>query len=438
MLAVRMWGVPFGGCFRCAAGGGVVTLMLVDPVWCLSSDLSDTDLQQLPSVPRWPDQKPVHPLGGVTHHSCAVFADRAFGQTEIVNNRERKMVMLAKTVEHAIGIDPDRDWVTASVVDTGTTGEQASGVFETTQKGYGRLVKWADEHTQATDRAWSVEGAGGYGAGVTSFLTGRDEWVFEFSNPTPSGDGAKTDTLDARRAARQILGRPWPSVPRVRGDREALRVLETTRKGAQTARVAAINELKALVITAPVDLRDGLRGLTTAALVAKCARFRLTASVNEHTATKAAMRSLARRIRTLTTEIAELKAPIAELVEGTAPYLLDQPGIGPITAAQVLIAWSHPGRCRNEAAFARLAGVAPLEASSGQHTRHRLNRRGDRQLNQAIHTIAISRSRYCPKTRAYIAKRTSQGKTVREARRCLKRYIARHLYRLLENPPTNP
>ena len=311
-------------------------------------------------------------------------------------------------------------------------------MFETTQKGYGRLVKWADEHTQATDRAWSVEGAGGYGAGVTSFLTGRDEWVFEFSNPTPSGDGAKTDTLDARRAARQILGRPWPSVPRVRGDREALRVLETTRKGAQTARVAAINELKALVITAPVDLRDGLRGLTTAALVAKCARFRLTASVNEHTATKAAMRSLARRIRTLTTEIAELKAPIAELVEGTAPYLLDQPGIGPITAAQVLIAWSHPGRCRNEAAFARLAGVAPLEASSGQHTRHRLNRRGDRQLNQAIHTIAISRSRYCPKTRAYIAKRTSQGKTVREARRCLKRYIARHLYRLLENPPTNP
>ena len=118
-----------------------------------------------------------------------------------------------------------------------------------------------------------------------------------------------------------------------------------------------------------------------------------------------------------------------------APQLLQQPGIGPITAAQVFIAWSHPRRCRNEAAFARLARVAPLEASSGQHTRHRLNRRGDRQLNQAIHTIAISRSRYCPKTRAYIAKRTSEGKTTRETRRCLKRYIARQLYRLLENPP---
>ena len=312
-------------------------------------------------------------------------------------------------------------------------------MFETTQKGYDRLVEWADEHTQATDRAWSVEGTGSYGAGVAAYLIARDEWVFEFSNPTPSGDGAKTDTLDARRAARQVLGRSWPSAPRVRGDREALRVLETTRKGAQTARVAAINELKALLVTAPVDLRDQLRALTTTALVAKCSAFRLRSGpIGEHTATKQAMRSLARRIRTLTTEIAELKAPIAELVEGTVPHLLDQPGIGSITAAQIYIAWSHPGRCRNEAAFARLAGVAPLEASSGQHTRHRLNRRGDRQLNRALHTIAISRSRYCPKTRAYIAKRTSEGKTVREARRCLKRYIARHLYRLLENPPTNP
>ena len=150
------------------------------------------------------------------------------------------------------------------------------------------------------------------------------------------------------------------------------------------------------------------------------------------------MRSVARRIRTLSTEVAELKTTITELVTAVAPQLLDQPGIGPITAAQVYIAWSHPRRCRNEAAFARLAGVAPLKASSGQHTRHRLSRYGDRQLNQALHTIAITRARDCPKTRAYIAKRISQGKTIREARRCLKRYIARHLYRLLENPPPNP
>ena len=175
--------------------------------------------------------------------------------------------MLDTMVEHVIGIDPDRDRVTASVVDTSTTGEQATAVFQTTRLGYDRLLKWADQHTQTADRVWSVEGSGSYGAGVTTYLAARGELVVEFNDPTPTRDGAKTDALDARRAARQVLGRPWPSVPRARGDREALRVLETTRKGAQTARVAAICELKALVVTAPIDLRDQLRGLNTAALV---------------------------------------------------------------------------------------------------------------------------------------------------------------------------
>ena len=347
--------------------------------------------------------------------------------------------MLGAMVDHVIGIDPDRDRVTVSVVDTATTGEQASAVFTTTAAGYDRLLEWANRHTTASDRVWSVEGTGSYGSGVTGYLTSHGEVVTEFNNPVPTRDGAKTDALDARRAARQALGRRWPSVPRARGDREALRVLETTRNSAKNTRIAAINQLKALVVTAPVDLRDQLRGLTTPALITKCARFRLTtAPVTEHTATKQAMRSLARRIRALATEIAELTASITELVVSVAPQLLNQHGVGPITAAQIYIAWSHPGRCRDEAAFARLAGVAPLQASSGQHTRHRLNRYGDRTLNQAIHTIAITRSRHCLKTRAYIAKRVSQGKTTREARRCLKRYIARHLYRLLENPPPTP
>ncbi len=293
--------------------------------------------------------------------------------------------MLATTVEHVIGIDPDRDRVTASVVDTATTGEQASAMFETTRVGYDRLLKWADQHTQTASRVWSVEGSGSYEAGLTSHLAARGEWVTEFNNPNPTtGDGAKTDALDARRAARQALGRSRPPTPRARGEREALRVLETTRRGAITARTSAINELKALLVTAPIDLRDQLRDLSTAALVTKCHKFRLrSAPANEHTATKQAMRSAARRIHALTTEATELKTTITELVQTVAPQLLQQPGIGPITAAQVFIAWSHPRRCRNEAAFARLVGVAPLEASSGQHTRHRLNRRGDRQLNHS-------------------------------------------------------
>ena len=345
--------------------------------------------------------------------------------------------MLADIVDHVIGIDPDRDRITASLVEASTGGELATEAFETTRGGYERLVAWADRHTSRESRAWAVEGSGSYGSGACAHLGAAGEQVIEFSHPrtAATSDGAKTDALDARRAAREVLGRSALAVPRARGRREALRALETTRRGAQTARTAAINELKALIVSAPVDLRDQLRGLTTAAQVAKCAAFRLPAApLDELTATKQALRSLARRIKTLTAEAADLQTSIRGLVEAVAPHLLDQPGVGPVTAAQLYIAWSHPGRCRNEAAFARLAGVAPLEASSGQNTRHRLNRRGDRQLNRALHTIAVTRSRYCPHTQAYIAKRTAEGKTPREAQRCLKRYIARQIYRLLQHP----
>ena len=178
--------------------------------------------------------------------------------------------MLATMVKHVIGIDPDRDRVTASVVDTATTGEQTSGVFGATGVGYDRLLEWADHHTKVGNRVWSVEGSGSYGTGVAGYLTARGEWVVKFGDPTPTRDGAKTDALNARRAARQVLGRGWLSVPRARGNRKTLRVSETTRRSAQTARVAAINELKALVVTAPVDLRDQLARLTTTALVTKC------------------------------------------------------------------------------------------------------------------------------------------------------------------------
>ena len=268
-------------------------------------------------------------------------------------------------------------------------------------------------------------------AGLAGHLNDAGERVVEFGHPRSAA------TLDARRAAREVLGQREPCIPRARGRREALRVLDTTRRGAQRARVAAICELKALLVTAPVDLRDQLRGLTTAALVAKCSALRPPQSPDEElAATKQALRSIARRIKTLTEETDQLEAAIRPLISAAAPQLLDQPGVGPITAAQIYIAWSHHGRCRNEAAFARLGGVAPLEASSGQTTRHRLNRRGDRNLNRALHTIAITRSRHCPHTQAYIAKRISEGKTTREARRCLKRYIARQLHRLLQHPPT--
>ena len=176
-----------------------------------------------------------------------------------------------------------------------------------------------------------MEGSRSYGSGACAHPIAAREQVIEFSHPrtAATSDGAKTDALDARRAAREVLGRSDLAVPRARGRREALRALESTRRGAQTARTATINELKALIISAPVDLRDQLRGLTTAAQVAKCAAFRLPAApLDELTATKQALRSIAPRIKTLTAEATELQTSIRGLVEAVAPHLLDQPGVG--------------------------------------------------------------------------------------------------------------
>jgi transposase len=146
-------------------------------------------------------------------------------------------------------------------------------------------------------------------------------------------------------------------------------------------------------------------------------------------------RALARRIRALDREAAEHERAITRIVKAWRPELLEQHGVGPIVAATVLCAWSHRGRVRSDAAFAMLAGVAPVPASSGQTVRYRLNRSGDRQLNRALHTVALIRLVHDPATKAYAARRRAEGKTSREIRRCLKRYIARQLYRLLETHP---
>jgi transposase len=146
-----------------------------------------------------------------------------------------------------------------------------------------------------------------------------------------------------------------------------------------------------------------------------------------------ALRSLARRIEAVTEEARELEREILGHVRALVPELLTEPGVGPIVAAQLTVTWSHRDRLRNEAAFARLAGVAPLPASSGQTIRHRLSRGGDRQLNRALHTVILHRRQHDPATRDYIARRLAEGKSTRDATRILKRYLARHLYRVMQN-----
>jgi hypothetical protein len=209
--------------------------------------------------------------------------------------------------------------------------------------------------------------------------------------------------------------------PRRRGRREALRVLVSTRASAVVARTRAINHLKALIVSAPESLRAELRGMTSDNQISYCAALRPRPSRDlEHRTTVRVLRSTALRILALRQEANDLEAEIEPLVAVMHPQLLTLTGVGPISAAQVLISWSHPGRFRSEAALAAFAGASPIPASSGRTTRHRLNRGGDRQLNRALHTIVLTRARLDPATQANIARRVTEGKSTRDAKRCLK------------------
>jgi transposase len=344
--------------------------------------------------------------------------------------------MLADQTDYVIGVDTHRDRHSAAIL-------AASGglVDETSARadrgGYAALLCWASQHA-AGRRVWAVEGSASYGAGLVAFLGRRGERVVEIGRRIRRNGSvrAKSDPLDAIEAAREALAQRRHATPRASGEREALRVLVNTREGAVIARTAAINQLRALVVVAPEPVRASLRGLAFAELITRCVRLRPGARDTTTHASAFALRSTARRITTLSIESRHLKREIEQLVESIAPALLTEPGVGPISAARIIIAWSHAGRFRSEAAFATLAGASPIPASSGQTTRHRLNRGGDRQLNRALHTIALSRRATHPPTRAYVHRRTREGKSTREINRCLKRYLARHLYRLLEHSTT--
>ena len=189
-------------------------------------------------------------------------------------------------------------------------------------------------------------------------------------------------------------------------------------------------------IAAPEPLRARFRGQKLPAMLRTAAALRLRPQWDLETRTTVTvLRTLARRALTLAEEAAIHEKAILATVRTMRPDLLEEKGVGPIVAATLLCAWSHPGRIHSEAAFAMLAGVAPIPATSGKTiNRHRLNRHGDRQLNRALHTIALSRLRYDDRTRSYADHSTTRGRSRRETIRCLKRYIARDLYRLLEHP----
>lgn len=342
--------------------------------------------------------------------------------------------MLADQLDYVIGVDPHRDAHALAIVDVRSGGI----VFETgvgaNSGGYARALELAERHAPGR-RAFAIEGTGSFGAGLTRFLASHDERVLEVGRlRRERRSGGKTDALDAVRAARSVLAQTTFAVPRAGGEREALRALMAAREGAVNARRAGLCQLRDLLITTPEPLRNELRPLTRAQLLRRLAAVRPARHRDvELRGAQQALRTVARRVQHLTAEERELAREIEKLTRALAPQLLEQPGVGPLAAAQVLLSWSHRGRIRSEAAFARLAGCAPIPASSGQTVRYRLDRNGDRQLNRALHMILVTRRRTHPPTIAYISRRISEGKNHREANRCLKRYLARNLYRLLEH-----
>jgi transposase len=343
--------------------------------------------------------------------------------------------MVAEVVDYVVGVDTHRDEHTLALVEAASGAVLAQRAVASNGRGYAQALRFAQQ--QAGDaRLWAVEGAGHYGAGLARYLSERGETVLEVGR-SPRGERrlrGKDDQLDAVRAARAALrGEPLPR-PRSGERREALRLLLVARRGAVDVRREALVQLRSVIVTAPDRLREELRGLPLQRLLERCRRLRRsTTATPDEVAIRLVLRTLARRIEAAAVEADELEREILAHVQALAPALLDEPGVGPIVAAQLLVAWSHPGRVRSEAAFARLAGVAPLPASSGQTSRHRLSRGGDRQLNRALHTIVLHRRQHDPQTRDYIARRVAQGKTRRDATRLLKHSLARHLYRLLQN-----
>ena len=337
-----------------------------------------------------------------------------------------------------VGVDTHLDEHVAAVVDrTGRSLGWRS--FPATPDGYEQLLGWAREFGPVG--RVGVEGTGCWGLGLSRYLTGEDVEVIEVLRPgrRDRRQQGKSDPLDAEAAARAVLSGAATGRPKTRDGRvEAIRALKMARDSAVKARTAAGRQLDGLLVTAPEPLRSELAPLTSPRRVVVCAGFvvdhdTLADPVQAH---RQAMRALARRWQDLDTEAKTADRHIAPLVTQTAPQLLAQPGIGVQSAAALLTTvGDNADRVRNEAAMAHLCGVAPLPASSGRVTRHRLNPGGDRQANRALYTIAITRMRIDQRTRDYVQRRTAQGLSTREIIRCLKRYIAREVHHLLTTPP---
>ena len=355
------------------------------------------------------------------------------------------MIMLAEVIDAVIGIDTHRDSHEVEIADPAgkpITTMQVSN----DSAGFARVLATIAEVVPGPRVAVCIEGTRSYGIGLARALAAAGLLVIECERPARKrrrGKG-KSDPIDANLAvlAALRLDAGKLPVPRADGDREALRILLVARQEIRVARTAQASRLRALLLAGDdADRRAARRSLSKTALAALAGRELAAGAGREQSVRHAEITRLALALGQARIQLKDNHAQLLAIVEDIAPGLTSRFGVGPVCAAQAIVSFSHPGRCRGEAAFAALGGTSPIPASSGRTVRHRLNRGGDRALNRAIHAIALVRMRSCPRTRAYVARRTAEGKTTREIRRCLKRYIARELYRQLTrsmNPPVSP
>ena len=332
--------------------------------------------------------------------------------------------MLADVVDAVVGVDTHRDTHQVEIaLPTGTP--IATRTISNDSQGFAELLTWIAEHAPGPRLAVSIEGTRSYGLGLSRAVAATGLLVVECEQPNRKqrrGTG-KSDPIDAHLAvlAALRLDADRLPTPRADGDREALRILLGARRDLSTAHTAHSNQLKALLLGGEDRDRDAARGALTDTVLTQLARRKPPRDSSRAQAVRQAeIRRLALALRAAAKQLKDNCKQLQEIVNELAPGLTDRHGIGPVSAAQATVSFSHPGRCRSDAAFAALAGTSPLQASSGRTARHRLNRGGDRALNRAIHTIALTRMRSCPRTRTYVARRTAQGKTQREIRRCLK------------------
>lgn len=340
---------------------------------------------------------------------------------------------------YVVGVDTHVKVHQYAIVEAATGRVLDEGGFPTGPKGLARAAAWIGRRTDGQVEAVlvSCEGTGSYGTKLARVLAGIGYRVVDAPSPKRDRGQDKSDTIDAIKAARGVLAKRIDRLADVRGGelQEALKVLLAARERMSAESTRCVNALNALL--RGVDLGIDARRKISLTQTREISRWRARQEPPALAVARAEAVRLAGCILRLRAELAANKTQLHQFVTAHAPVLLEGYGVGPVNAAIVLSVWSHPGRIHHEAAFAKLGGTSPIQVASGESTERRLNRGGDRQLNRALHSIARTRMQRDPDTQAYIARRTQQGLTKPRIRRCLKRYIARQLFRAL-NDYTQP